>query len=134
MTTATQSFPPDAGAITFADGLPGFEACRHYVVMASPALEPFLCLQGLGDGAPSFLAIDPRLVVDSYPCAIRPTDRSRLDTPADRPLVWLAIVSPNAEGATVNLRAPLVINPETMRGVQLLDGDDAYPLDYRLQK
>jgi flagellar assembly factor FliW len=46
--------------------------------------------------------------------------------------LWLAIVSPDAEGAKVNLRAPIVINPESMRGVQVLEGDQAYPLDYRL--
>ena len=132
MNPTPQSFPPGVGAITFADGLPGFETCRHYVVLASPALEPFMCVQGLGDQAPSFLAIDPRLVVEDYKCEIGPSDRRRLETPAGRPLLWLAIVSPDADGAKVNLRAPLVINPETMRGVQLLEGDQAYSLDHRL--
>lgn len=132
MNPTPQSFPPGVDAITFADGLPGFEACRHFVLMASPALDPFMCIRGLGEQAPSFLAIDPRLVVDDYKCEIGASDRTRLDTPDDRPLVWLAIVSPDAEGAKVNLRAPIVINPETMRGVQLLENDPAYPLDYRL--
>jgi flagellar assembly factor FliW len=132
MNPTPQSFPPGVDAITFTDGLPGFEDCRHFVVMSSAALEPFMCIQGLGDEAPSFLAIDPRLVVGDYRCELGESDRTRLDTPVGRPLLWLAIVSPDAGGAKVNLRAPIVINPETMRGVQVLGGDQAYPLDYRL--
>jgi flagellar assembly factor FliW len=132
MNTTPQSFPPGVEAITFADGLPGFEACRHFVVMSSAELAPFMCIQGLGEQAPSFLAIDPRLVVDGYPCELGELDRTRLDTTQGRPLLWLAIVSPDAAGAKVNLRAPIVISPETMRGVQVLDGDPAYALDYRL--
>jgi len=132
MSPTPQSFPPGVDAITFADGLPGFEDCRHFVVMSSPTLEPFMCIQGLGEGAPSFLAIDPRLVVDEYRCELGDSDLTRLDAGDGRALLWLAIVSPDAAGAKVNLRAPIVISPETMRGVQVLDGDEAYPLDYRL--
>jgi len=144
MIPTSQSFPSDADAVTFADGLPGFESSRRFVIMSSPALDPFMCLQGLGDGAPSFLTIDPRLIVKDYPCELGSSDRTRLEMRAGRTagpdprsepgvrLLWLAIVSPDAAGASVNLRAPLVINPETMRGVQVLEGDDAYPLDYRL--
>jgi len=132
MNSTPQSFPPGIDAITFTDGLPGFEECRHFVVMSSPTLEPFMCIQGLGEDAPSFLAIDPRLVVDDYRCELGESDRTRLETPTGRPLLWLAIVSPDAGGAKVNLRSPVVINPETMRGVQVLEGDQAYPLDYRL--
>ena len=131
MNTA-QSFPPGVGAITFADGIPGFETCRHFVVMASPAFEPFVCVQGLGEGAPSFLTIDPRLVIDDYKCELRESDRTRLDAGDGQSLLWLAIVSPDDKGGRVNLRAPLVISPSTMRGVQVLEGDATYPLDHRL--
>jgi flagellar assembly factor FliW len=128
----SQSFPPGVGAVTFAEGIPGFESCRRYVVMASAAFEPFVCIQGLGEGAPSFLTIDPRLVVENYNCELRDSDRTRLDAGDGQSLLWLAIVSPDENGGRVNLRAPLVISPETMRGVQVLEGDASYPLDYRL--
>jgi flagellar assembly factor FliW len=127
-----QSFPPDAGAITFADGLPGFEGCRHYVVITSAALDPFMCLQGLGAEGPAFLAIDPRRVVRDYACDLSATDRARLKSPDTSPLLWLSIVSPTETGALVNLRAPLVINPETMCGVQLLEADTRYAVDHPL--
>ena len=116
-----------AGAtIEFADGLPGFETHRQFVVLSGQAFEPFTVLQGLGPGAPSFAAIDPRQTVAGYAPGIGAGDLARIGADESTPLVWLAIVSADADGhATVNLRAPIVINPATLRGVQLIDVNDS---------
>ncbi len=123
--------PPETGTITFADGLPGFERHHAFVLVASPAFQPFTCLQGIGPDAPSFLAIDPRRILAGYRCVIGDADRARLEATATSPLVWLALVRPNG-GGTVNLRAPIVINPVSMRGVQIVHADESYPLDHPL--
>ncbi len=128
--TATLA-PPEKGTITFADGLPGFERHRDFVLVASPAFEPFTCLQGIEPDAPSFLAIDPRRIMAGYRCVVKDADLARLDATASSPLVWLALVRPNGGGA-VNLRAPIVINPISMRGVQIVHPDESYPLDHPL--
>ena len=122
----------EGAAIAFPDGLPGFEHCRQYVLIASPQLDPFTCLSGIGPDAPSFLAIDPRLVVDSYRRNLSIADYARLQAAPNQSLLWLAIISPNEDGARVNLRAPLVINPDTMRGLQLVDMDDTFAVDHPL--
>ena len=133
MTPAAIAPPSESGAITFVDGLPGFETCRSYVIVASPAIDPFACVHGIGDDAPAFLAIDPRQVVDGYRCELTSVDRLKLEAGAGRPLLWLAIVNgAGSEFPTVNLRAPLVINPETMRGLQVLGGDASYAVDHPL--
>jgi flagellar assembly factor FliW len=123
--------PPGDATITFPDGLPGFEGPRQFVLVASPALDPFTCLHGTGRNDPAFLAIDPRRVVPTYPCTLGAADRRRLEA-TDAPLLWLALVSPHEGGARVNLRAPLVVNPATMRGLQVLDGSPAYAFDHPL--
>jgi flagellar assembly factor FliW len=123
--------PPEKGTITFAEGLPGFERHREFVLVASPAFDPFTCLQGIEPDAPSFLAIDPRRIMSGYRCVLGEADRARLDAGPTAPLVWLALVRP-AGGGTVNLRAPVVINPVSMRGVQILHADETYPLDHPL--
>jgi len=123
--------PPEKGTITFAEGLPGFERHREFVLVASPAFDPFTCLQGVAPDAPSFLAIDPRRIMPGYHCVLGEADRARLDAGQTAPLVWLALVRP-AGGGTVNLRAPVVINPVSMRGVQIVHADDTYPLDHPL--
>jgi flagellar assembly factor FliW len=123
---------PGTITITFADGLPGFEAQREYILMTSRDLEPFAHLRGLGLDAPSFLAIDPRRVVADYRRDLSEADRVRLEANEGAALLWLALVRPRDSGATVNLRAPIVINPSAMRGLQLVDADDSYPLDHPL--
>lgn len=119
--------------VTLVDGLPGFESCRRFLLLSSPSIAPLMCLQGLDEDKPAFLAVDPRIVEPGYSSWLDDLQRRRLSASAETPLLWLAIVHV-ADGAasTVNLRAPLVVNPEKMRGLQLLAGHDAYGTNHRL--
>lgn len=121
-----------ASVVTFATGLPGFERCRRFVLVSAPSLAPFTCLHGLDGARPSFLTLDPRQVVDPYQPSLSAADRRRLGAAIDTPLVWLSVVHLDAAGATVNLQAPIVVNPERMLGVQVLDAEGAYAADHRL--
>ena len=50
-----------------------------------------------------------------------------------QPLLWLALVSAHEHApATVNLRAPIVINPASMRGIQIVPAESPYRLDHPL--
>jgi flagellar assembly factor FliW len=119
--------------VTLAEPLPGFEACRQFFVLSSPELTPLTCLQGLDDASPTFLAIDPRLVDPTYRCRLDDLQRRRVGATEASPLLWLAIVRvTESDGATANLRAPIVINPERMRAMQLLAGHDEYSTAHRL--
>jgi flagellar assembly factor FliW len=81
----------------------------------------------------SFLAIDPRLALDGYRCDLSAADLRCLGATADEPLLWLALVMVEESGAlTVNLRAPIVINPRTMTGHQVLPHNCLYPLRHVL--
>jgi len=139
MSTEVGSVPADTAVIAFADGLPGFEHQRRFVLLSGPSFEPFTILRGLGPDAPSFATIDPRTVVPDYAPRLGPQDLARLDAAPGDALVWLAIVSLDASGeATANLRAPVVVSPASLRGVQLIDininadaGSDAPAPQYR---
>lgn len=120
--------------VTLVDGLPGFDACRRFLLLSSPALEPLTCLQGLDDSKPSFLVVDPRFVEPEYSCRLDDLQRRRLGATLETPLLWLAIVRVASDGgSTVNMRAPLVVNPERMCGLQLLAGHDDYDTNYPLR-
>jgi flagellar assembly factor FliW len=121
-----------ASVVTFAAGLPGFERCRRFVLVSAPSLAPFTCLHGLDGPRPSFLTLDPRQVVDPYQPTLSAADRRRLGAGLDTPLVWLSVVHLDDAGATVNLQAPIVVNPARMLGVQVLDAEGAYAADHRL--
>ena len=120
-------------AVTFPDGIPGFESCRNWVVMAAENATPLRRLHALDGADASFLAIDPRAVLDNYRCELSAADRRRLGAGDTDPLLWLAIVMMESNGAlTVNLRAPIVINPKTMTGQQVLPHNCLYPLRHVL--
>jgi len=120
-------------AVHFPEGIPGFESCRQWVVMSAEEQTPLRRLHAVDGVDASFLAIDPRSVMDGYRCELTPADRRRLGASDDTPLLWLALVMVEASGAlTVNLRAPIVINPRTMLGQQVLPQNSLYPLRHVL--
>jgi flagellar assembly factor FliW len=76
--------------------------------------------------------VDPRLVLEGYRTRLNQSDLVRLGVAEDAALVWLSIVTVADEGTFVNLRAPVVINPERMLGFQLVPSDSLYPLRHPL--
>lgn len=118
--------------IEFLSGIPGFETCRHFILITSPELAPLSCLQSLDPPEASFLTFDPRLLDPAYDVSLREFERVRLGAEVDEPLVWLAIVTVANGVATANLRAPIVVNPRRMLGCQFIRDDERYPVHYAL--
>ena len=115
--------------IAFPDGLPGFEACRRFLMISYGDAQSFRCLQGLDASSPAFLTMDPARVLSGYRLILSPSDRRRLQAQEDDALVWLAIVTIGPDqAAVVNLRAPIVINPRLMIGFQVMPYECLYPL------
>ncbi len=127
------SYPADHGSVvTVADGLPGFECCRRFVVVTGPTLQPFNCLQGLDESRPSFLTLDPRSAVAGYAMELPAADRERLEVVDGDALLWLALVRLDGDRILVNLRAPVVINARRMIGVQLITPESPYSTEHVL--
>ncbi len=137
--------PPIAGPVTratvdlrhvirFTTGLPGFEACRSFVLMATEGDEALHYLTALEGPAASFLVIDPRRVQTDYRCELTEGDAQRLGVQdLQTPLLWLALVMLEENGTvSVNLRAPVVINPARMVGQQVIPHNTTYPLRHVL--
>jgi flagellar assembly factor FliW len=119
--------------LSFPDGMPGFEQCHRFVVLSSMTMAPLQCLHAV-DGPPAtFLAVDPRLVLPKYRCVLSAGDLARLGADESGVLLWLALVTVDDSGeATVNLRAPVVVNPSRMTGFQVVPSNSLYPLRYPL--
>ena len=131
ITEDAPQFPPELArdAIRFPNGLPGFEACRSFVLMASDVLGPLQCLKAIEGPPASFLVIDPRRVLPEYRCDLTEADRHRLGVTADSSLLWLVLVTIELDGTiAANLRAPVVINPPRMIGQQVVPYHCVYPI------
>ena len=121
-----------ADIVSFPAGLPGFEECHRFVVLSSRELEPFKLLQSVEGPTASFLGVDPRRAFPEYRCQLSDVDRTRLGVSDESDLVWLAVVTVQADETIVNLRAPVVINPSRMVGYQLMPSNSLYPLRFEL--
>jgi flagellar assembly factor FliW len=119
--------------ISFPEGLPGFESCRQFALLTVEGIDAYTCLQSLDPSGPSFLVIDPTRVLNGYRTILNRWDRIRLGVTGDEALLWLAIITLGPdEQAWVNLRAPVVINPATMVGFQVMPHQSLYPIRHPL--
>ncbi|MBI4475693.1 MAG: flagellar assembly protein FliW [Acidobacteria bacterium] len=119
--------------VHFPEGLPGFERCRRFALLSSVEMAPLQCLHAVEGPEASFLTIDPRLVLPKYRAVLAEADRQRLGIEGDGPLLWLALIALGENGsASINLRAPVVINPARMIGYQLMPSNGLYPLRHPL--
>ena len=116
--------------IDFQGGLPGFESIERYALIPHSGESPFLWLQAVDAPEPAFVVTDPRLYKRDYAPALPPKVLKELGAADPDKLAILAIISiPHdaPEQATANLMAPLVINPVTRRGTQVI----LHPSPYR---
>ncbi len=122
-----------SGVIQFAEGLPGFEQSRGFVLLSSANLVPLHVLNAV-DGPPaSFLVVAPRQLLAGYRTTLTTGDRLKLGADEDTSLLWLALVTPHGDqDASVNLRAPVVVNPLRMIGCQVMPHNSLYPLRHPL--
>jgi flagellar assembly factor FliW len=133
VTTRFGTFAIDpSSVIQFPEGLPGFEQSRRFVLISSNEVAPLHVLHAVDGSDASFLAVDPRFVLDSYRTTVAFGDRVKIGAAEDTPLVWLVLVATDGEAASVNLRAPIVINPATMVGFQVMPHNSLYPLRHPL--
>ena len=119
-------------AISFPDGIPGFEACRRFVLLTSEPMAPLQRIESIEGPPAAFLGIDPRLLLEGYRCKLTETDLRALGADAETTLLWFAIISETDGALTANLRAPIVINPQRMIGRQVLPDDGLYPIRHVL--
>lgn len=125
---STDTLPREA-LVTFPSGLPGFESCRQFVLVQSEEFDPGVCLKGMDAPGPTFFTVDPRLFAPEYSCELSAGDCARLGTSKGAGCVWLVMVSCADAQPRVNMRAPIVINPDTMRGIQIVPADSSWPVD-----
>ena len=122
--------PPES-VVRFPEGIPGLSGVRSFVVLRSDEMEPIAVLQSLEDEHVS-LPVIPVLAVDAhYELRLSEEDRETLESPVDcspSALLCLAVlVLPGAETpAACNLLAPIVINPASMRGKQVVQIESRY--------
>ncbi|MCP9454586.1 MAG: flagellar assembly protein FliW [Nitrospira sp.] len=121
--------------LTFPSGLLGFPDHRRYVILDHDTEAPFQWLQSLDEAGLAFVILDPDLFMGKEYC-IEVSDETLAEIQGKRgePLsvaVLLTIPSEDPRCITANLRGPLVINPRTRLGKQVVLSAE-YPVRHPL--
>lgn len=119
--------------LEFPEGLAGFEDCKRYTLFHPDAEKPlYFILQSLDDPAVAFHIADPAQLGFSFDVDL--TDEEiellQLKNPADAAVVVILSKDELATGGAANdgsklkanLKAPLVLNLESRRGLQHVFG------------
>lgn len=118
--------------VRFPGGLPGLGRATEWELVESEDVKPFLWLRCCNQPALSLIVIDPRNVVESYEPRIGRADLNQIEESDLSQCVMLTIVTIEGETASVNLRAPLLINPRQMLGHQVILDDSKWAVRHTL--
>lgn len=122
----------DKDVITFPMGLVAFEHLHRYVLLEAEENSPWRTLQSVEDGIVSFAVVDPWAVASHYDPLIawEALGFTGLRSSEEAAFLVIAVVPEEIRQTTVNLRAPIVINPQTRVAWQVILAGDEYPIRF----
>jgi flagellar assembly factor FliW len=109
--------------VTFAGPIFGFEKYRRFVFLYQEDLsEHFIWLQSVEEPELCFILVQPDLITDQYRPELPPEAKELLGE-GDYMCWLIASLREPFTDSTVNLRSPIVVNPELHQAAQfVLDG------------
>ena len=123
--------------LTFDKGIIGFEDWKKFTLIydAEKGVEEssIYWLQAIDEPTLALPIMDPTIVYEGYdPVGEDEVVNSLGDNIADATLLVVCTVTvpEKLENMTVNLKAPIIINMDTNRGVQLIADNDDYQVRY----
>jgi len=121
--------------ITFDEGLPGFPENKKFVILLENAREDTFCwLQSVDDGQLAFALLNVYTLKPDYNPLVNHEEVEALGSFEDNNLlIYNVVVIPDdIKQMRTNLRAPIVINPSTRKGKQVVLDNEEYQLKYRI--
>ena len=114
--------------LTFPNGLPGFERCKRYGMIALEDENPFVRLLSMDNPSVGFVLINPLLIWAEYDPQIGKEDLEGLEITSAEELAVYCIVtlSPVPQQVTTNLKGPILINTRTQQARQMILVDERY--------
>lgn len=115
--------------LSFDEGIPGFRESRRFRLTQPHAESAFQVLESLDEDGVALLVTEPWLFFPDYTFDLPEGDREALalERPEDAVVVCAITVDGTARTAWANLRAPFVLNAQSLRGRQVVL-DDEQPL------
>ncbi|WP_028829249.1 flagellar assembly protein FliW [Proteocatella sphenisci] len=124
--------------IRFEHGLFGFETLKEHILISfEPGNDNLMCLQSVQDSELAFILMNPFNLKKDYSPILTDSDIRELEIKDDTEGVLyyaVCVVKDDVSESTVNLKCPLVINPQSQAAKQLILDDERYSFRHSLQK
>jgi flagellar assembly factor FliW len=122
---------PAVQVLTLTEPVPGFPAHRDYALVPADGAGLLWWLQAVAPDGPRFVAVPAAAYFPGYAPVLPAAVRTELGlAPVDAAQLYCLVTIPEGDvaSATANLRAPVVVNPDTGRARQVLLADPAHPV------
>jgi flagellar assembly factor FliW len=115
--------------IHFAAGIPGFNEETEFVLMDIPGNASFQILQSITSAGTAFIVTNPHQIYRDYIFELDDNLLEALQITSEKEVVVLTIVTVKDpfQTSTLNLKAPIIINPVSRQGKQYIINNDNYP-------
>lgn len=122
--------------VIFPDGLFGFPTLTQYLLLfLNEDDDSMLLLQSVEECKVGFVLINPFLLCPDYSPELTPEELACLGVQDSGELSYysICVVRDNYLENTVNLKSPLVINPQTRHGIQVILENSSYEYRHELR-
>lgn len=120
-------------AILFQEGLFGFEELKKYLLIPfGDENNSLFCLQSLEDENIAFIVMNPFAFMPEYDPLPLLKDLQAVEATKESLIEYynICVLHEDIKNSTVNLRCPLLINPETRKAKQLILENTEYPFKF----
>ena len=123
----------DSTVINFVEGLIGLPRLKKAVLVEDSDFRPFCWLASLDDVTSRFIVVETKPIFPEYDPVSHLNSNGEKDC-LDPDTVVLAVVNVSSEWTktTVNLRAPILLNPHTRMAAQIILSNSGFELAERL--
>lgn len=118
--------------IRFPSGVFGFALQQQWLLLGDSEHGGLYWLQDIEQAGLALAVVDPREFVKDYSLCV-PRGQLRSVWNGNEPLIVLAVLTMGEPALRLNLRHPIVINPDNRLGRQVMASDDR-PLQYVLSE
>ena len=127
----------DDKILEFPNGIIGFEECTKFAIMYDEDDENKVrisWLQSLDEPLLALPVIDPLAIMEEYAPMIEDELLTPLGSPMDEDLVFLLTMTVPSDmtKVTANMKAPIIINAATKKGIQLIVENEDYPVKFNV--
>lgn len=127
----------DEKIIDFPSGIIGFENFNKFTIIYdidNDCQTRISWLQSVEEPALALPVVDPLAIVPEYIPMIEDELLAPLGNPADEDLLFLLVMTVPADmtKVTANMKAPIIINAEKKKGVQLIVENADYPVKFNV--